>query len=78
MLAFYTHATGCFVRDDAHPHSPFEGKEFWQHCIGYQAWRFTLVAGGLYLAERLWREVRSSKDTEITKVVRHPFSKFRV
>ncbi|KAF8243775.1 hypothetical protein K440DRAFT_560614 [Wilcoxina mikolae CBS 423.85] len=78
MLSFYTHATGCFVRDDALPHSPFEGKQFWNHCIGYQAWRYTLVAGALYMAERLWREVRASRETEITKVVRHPYNAMEI
>lgn len=74
MLAFYTHATGCFVRDDALPHSPFAGKPFWNHCIGYQAWRGTLFTGAIYLAERLYREIRSRRETQITKVVRHPYS----
>ncbi|KAI5785914.1 ferric reductase NAD binding domain-containing protein [Geopyxis carbonaria] len=74
MLGFYTHATGCFVRDDAPEHSPFAGKEFWDHCIGYQSWRFTLWAGGLYLAERLYREIRSRRQTEITRLVRHPYN----
>jgi len=74
MLALYTHATGCFVRDDAQPHSPFAGKPFWQHCIGYQAWRFTLAPGALYFFERLWREIRSRRHTEITKIVRHPYN----
>lgn len=74
MLAFYTHATGCFVRDDALPHSPFAGKPFWNHCLGYQAWRGTLVTGVLYMAERLYREIRSRRETQITKVVRHPYS----
>lgn len=76
MLGFYTHATGCFVRDDALPHSPFEGEQFWNHCIGYQAWRFTLWVGVLYMAERIYREIRSRRETTITRVVRHPYSEF--
>lgn len=78
LLGFYTHATGCFVRDSVEPYSPFAGKPFWNHCIGYQAWRFTLVAGTLYLGERVWREVRSRKPTEITKIVRHPYNVMEV
>lgn len=78
MLGFYTHATGCFVRDDAKPHSPFAGAQFWNHCIGYQAWRFTLASGGLYILERLWREVRSRRPTEITKIVRHPYNAMEI
>ena len=74
MLALYTHATGCFVRDTAEPYSPLAGEPFWDHCIGYQGWRFTIWVGGLYLIERLWREIRSRRYTEISKVVRHPYS----
>lgn len=74
MLGFYTHATGCFVRDTAEPYSPFAGRPFWNHCVGYQSWRFTLVAGAIYLGERVWREIRSRRLTEITKIVRHPYN----
>lgn len=76
MLGFYTHATGCFVRDDALPHSPFAGKAFWNHCIGYQGWRYTLVAGALYMGERIWREARSRRHTEISRIVMHPYSNY--
>lgn len=78
MLGFYTHATGCFVRDTAEPFSPFAGKQFWEHCIGYQSWRFTLWVGVLYLCERLYREIRARRQTEITKVVRHPYSAMEI
>lgn len=73
MLALYTHATGCFVRDTVDPISPLAGKEFWTHCIGYEGWRWELWGGGIYLFERLYREIRAAKPTEITKVVRHPY-----
>lgn len=73
MLALYTHATGCFVRDTADPISPFAGRQFWDHCIGYEGWRWELVAAALYLFERLYREIRSRRDTVITKVIRHPY-----
>ncbi|CZT22396.1 probable cytochrome b-245 heavy chain subunit beta) [Ramularia collo-cygni] len=72
FLAMYTHATGCFVRDSVEPHSPF-AKQYWTHCIGYNGWRWELVGGGLYLCERVWREIRSRRETEIIKVVKHPF-----
>ena len=71
----YTHATGCFVRDSVQPYSPFAGKGFWSHCIGYEGWRWELVGGGIYLCERLYRELRSRRQTEIIKVVRHPYGK---
>jgi len=75
MLGLYTHAVGCFVRDTAGPFSPLAGDIFWEHCIGYQGWRWELWAGGLYLCERLYREIRAAKDTKITRVVRHPYGK---
>ncbi|GAB7356079.1 hypothetical protein MBLNU459_g6692t2 [Dothideomycetes sp. NU459] len=73
LLAMYTHATGCFVRDTAQPYSPFAGKMFWNHCLGYQGWRWELVGGGLYLIERVYREIRARRRTEIIKVVKHPY-----
>jgi NADPH oxidase 1 len=73
MLGLYTHAVGCFVRDTAAPVSPFAGDEFWNHCLGYLGWRWELFAGGFYLIERLYREIRASRNTKITRVVRHPY-----
>ncbi|OTA68778.1 putative FAD binding protein [Hypoxylon sp. EC38] len=73
FLGLYTHAVGCFVRDTAQPFSPFAGGIFWEHCIGYQGWRWELFAGALYLVERLYREVRAKRSTKITRVVRHPY-----
>ncbi|RJE23500.1 NADPH Oxidase [Aspergillus sclerotialis] len=76
FLALYTHATGCFVRDTPEPHSPFAGKAFWNHCIGYEGWRWELVGGGLYLFERIYREIRARRETVITKVIRHPYGAY--
>lgn len=73
MLALYTHATGCFVRDTTDPISPFAGHKFWNHCLGYEGWRWELVGGGLYLLERFYREIRCRRATVITKVIRHPY-----
>lgn len=73
MLGLYTHATGCFVRDSVDPYSPFDHDNFWGHCIGYEGWRWELWGGGLYLCERLYREIRSRRDTKIVRVVRHPY-----
>ncbi|KAF4302555.1 hypothetical protein SLS57_002466 [Botryosphaeria dothidea] len=73
LLGMYTHATGCFVRDSVAPFSPFAGANFWNHCIGYQGWRWELWGGGIYLFERLYREIRARRDTKIVKVVRHPY-----
>jgi len=78
MLGFYTHATGCFVRDTPLPFSPFDEKNFWTHCIGYQSWRFTLAPGAIYFGERVYREIRARRQTEITKVVRHPYSAMEI
>ncbi|KAJ5639076.1 Riboflavin synthase-like beta-barrel [Penicillium longicatenatum] len=78
MLALYTHATGCFVRDSPQRYSPFDGEKFWNHCLGYEGWRWELVAGTMYLLERLYREVRSRKETVITKVIRHPYAAMEI
>jgi len=58
------------------PVSPFAGKGFWNHCLGYEGWRWELIGGGLYLIERLYREIRARRPTEIIKVVKHPYSKY--
>ncbi|KAI3324810.1 cytochrome b-245 heavy chain subunit beta [Xylariaceae sp. AK1471] len=73
LLGMYTHAVGCFVRGSPNPVSPFAGAQFWEVCIGYQGWRWELFAGGLYLIERLYREIRAKRSTKITRVVRHPY-----
>lgn len=78
ILALYTHATGCFVRDTPEPFSPFDTEQFWKHCIGYQSWRFTLWTFGIYFVERVWREIRARKHTEITKVVKHPYGAMEI
>ncbi|KAH8435285.1 putative NADPH oxidase (NoxA) [Aspergillus melleus] len=78
MLALYTHATGCFVRDTADPISPFAGQRFWDHCLGYEGWRWELIGGGLYLLERLYREIRARRQTVITKVIRHPYDAMEI
>lgn len=77
LLGMYTHATGCFVRDSVAPYSPFAGSNFWNHCIGYQGWRWELWGGGIYLFERLYREVRARRDTRVVKVVRHPYGEYK-
>ena len=73
MIALYTHATGCFVRDsvdpDYIPTFPFYSTE---HCLGYLSWRFIIWAGILYFGERMYRIIRSRRQTEIIKVLLHP------
>ncbi|KAI9803555.1 MAG: hypothetical protein M1825_001898 [Sarcosagium campestre] len=79
LLGLYTHATGCFVRDSVEPYSPFAGANFWKHCgIGYQGWRWELWGAAIYLVERLWREIRSRRETQIVKVVRHPYEAMEI
>lgn len=78
FLSLYTHATGCFVRDSTQPVSPFAGKAFWNHCHGWEGWRWELISGGLYLFERLYRELRARRETEITKVIRHPYDAMEI
>lgn len=76
FLSLYTHSTGRFVRDSTKPISPLAGVEFWNHCLGYQSWRWEVVAGSLYLLKRLYQEIRAQQETKITKVIRHPHSMF--
>ena len=78
LLALYTHATGCFVRDSTHPYSPFAGTPFWKHCIGYEGWRWELFGGGLYLTERIYREISSRRSAKIYKVIRHPYDALEI
>lgn len=78
LLALYTHATGCFVRDSKNPYSPFAGSPFWNHCLGYEGWRWELWGGGIYLAERIYREISSRRPTQITKVIRHPYDALEI
>jgi NADPH oxidase len=78
LLGMYTHATNCFVRDTKDPFSPFAGQPFWTHCIGYEGWRWELFGGGLYLIERLYREIRARRETEICTVVRHPYDTMEI
>ncbi|MCJ1462017.1 hypothetical protein MMC07_000617 [Pseudocyphellaria aurata] len=78
LLALYTHATGCFVRDTKDPISPFAGSPFWNHCIGYEGWRWELWGGGIYLAERIYREISSRRPTQISKVIRHPYDAIEI
>ncbi|WVQ99607.1 hypothetical protein IAU59_006743 [Kwoniella sp. CBS 9459] len=73
MIGLYTHATGCFVRDSVEPDYnasfPFYSTE---HCLGYESWRFTIWAGILYFGERVYREIRARRKTDITQVLVHP------
>lgn len=78
LLGLYTHATGCFVRDTVHPFSPFAGQPFWNHCIGYEGWRWELWAGGIYLVERIYRAIASRRPAHITKVIRHPYDALEI
>ncbi|KAL8657928.1 MAG: hypothetical protein Q9226_001423 [Calogaya cf. arnoldii] len=78
LLALYTHATGCFVRDTTLPYSPFAGSPFWNHCIGYEGWRWELIGGGIYIMERIYREIQSRRPAKIVKVVRHPYDAMEI
>jgi NADPH oxidase 1 len=72
LLALYTHATGCFVRDTTTPFSPFAATNFFRHCIGYQSWRWELGAGALYLFDRVYRAVQSNQELRLVGVCRYP------
>lgn len=73
MIALYTHATGCFVRDSAEPdHIPTFPFYSTEHCLGYLSWRFIIWAGILYFGERMYMIIRARRATEITEVLLHP------
>lgn len=64
-IGLYTHATGCFVR------GALPGEKV--QCLGYNTYRFTLISGGLYFGERVYREIRSRyQSTKIQSVLIHP------
>lgn len=73
MIGLYTHATGCFVRDSADPDLigtfPFYSTA---HCLGYESWRFTIWPGIIYFGERIYREIRARRETQLSKVLVHP------
>lgn len=73
LLAMYTHATGCFVRDSVESYSPFAGGAFWSHCKGYEGWRWELVVAAWFLGERVWREWGIRRETRVSKVIKHPY-----
>lgn len=61
FLSLYTHSTGRFVRDSTKPISPLAGVEFWNHCLGYQSWRWEVVAGSLYWKGYIGKYVPSKR-----------------
>ncbi|EJU01055.1 hypothetical protein DACRYDRAFT_22860 [Dacryopinax primogenitus] len=73
MIGLYSHATGCFVRDSVDPDYistfPFYSTE---HCLGYMSWRYTIWPGILYFGERMYREFRARRATQLDKVLVHP------
>jgi len=73
MIALYSHATGCFVRDtvqpDYIPTFPFYSTE---HCLGYESWRYIIWPGIIYVGERIYREIRARRETRISQVFVHP------
>jgi NADPH oxidase len=73
MIALYTHATGCFVRNSPDPDYqaafPFYNTE---HCLGYESWRFIIWPGIAYFGERMYREYRARRATRLSKVLVHP------
>ncbi|UKZ91442.1 uncharacterized protein TrAFT101_006420 [Trichoderma asperellum] len=47
-------------------------QSYTDHCLGYLGWRWELITGGLYLIERLYREIRARRETKIARIIRHP------
>jgi len=73
MIGLFTHATGCFVRDSALPDYtntfPFYSTK---HCLGYESYRFTVWPFFIYFGERIYREIRARRATQLSKVLVHP------
>ncbi|KIL70915.1 hypothetical protein M378DRAFT_499415 [Amanita muscaria Koide BX008] len=73
MIALFSHATGCFVRDSALPDLtntfPFYSTD---HCLGYFSYRYTVWPFIIYFGERVWREIRARQATRLSKVLVHP------
>jgi NADPH oxidase len=73
MLALYSHATGCFVRDSVKPDFtrtfPFYSTK---HCLGYESWRYIIGPGIIYFGERMYREYRARRPTRLSKAFVHP------
>jgi len=73
MIALYTHATGCFVRDSVNPDYiktfPFYSTD---HCLGYESWRYIIWPGIFYFGERVYREIRARRATTLERVLVHP------
>ena len=73
LLALYSHATGCFVRDTPEPDYirafPFYSTK---HCLGYFSWRFIIWPMVLYFGERVVREIRGRRATRLSRVLVHP------
>ena len=78
MIGLFTHATGCFVRDSVEPDYvstfPFYSTD---HCLGYYSWRVIIWPFIIYFGERVWREIRARKPTQLSQVFIHPSGKFR-
>lgn len=73
MIGLYAHATGCFVRDSVDPaYIPMFPFYTTDHCLGYESWRFTIWPGIIYFGERIYREFRARRATQLSKVVVHP------
>lgn len=78
FIGLYTHASGCFVRDTSDSFSPFDHDNFWRHCLGYEGWRWEMWGGGLYLIDRIYREIRSRRDTRVVRIIRHPYDSLEI
>lgn len=63
QIAFYAHASGCFVRGAL----PGEAVT----CEGYNSIYYAIYGGALYYIERIWREISGRKPTEIIGVLLH-------
>lgn len=64
------------MRDTVEAISPFAGEQFWQHCKGYEGWRWELFAVAWFVGEKVWRWWRIGRRTEVLRVIKHPYGRF--
>ena len=72
LFAAWTHGAGCFVRNTVEPYDIFDRKLYWQHCVGYQSWRWETWFSILYILERLYAHVYIQRRVNVQKVLQHP------
>lgn len=72
LIAAWAHGSGCWVRNSPQAYSIIDGKQYWAHCVGAQAWRWEAWFSGLYILERTYSLLWGQKKVNVSKVLQHP------